>query len=475
MASDLKVCKRALEAMRFDSSLRLNIVAGFFGMFWIAVPLGAPLPLLMQNLGATATQLGILSASWQIATVAQIPAAFFMQRLAKRKTAWVIVCLSHRFLWAAPALVPAIFPDQKTEWTSLIIAALAVSNLLANLGTASWLSWMADLVPAPIAGRFWATRQAALSVALILATLSFGCILSATAPGDSIAGFQWVFLLCAGFGITDVVIHSFVREPEQPSREQFDSVFACLRAPFLRIGFGRLAFVMGIWTCAQSFVGYTLAMPGFFSMVHLQKQFGASFAEASWIFCCCAFGAFAMTPRIGRWIDSAGAPAVFVRLVALTPLSILGWWVAPVGTFTIRNAELPLAVAFLTPIAILQGSMLSGALLCQFKMTQMATSPNGRTLAMAIHWSLCGLGGCAGAMLAGVLQDQIPKEWFESLRGSWTAFDLLVLLNALISWFAVLPFALRLESEFSSSSQAEPSQVRDRLRDDLSFTPNKTP
>lgn len=457
MASDLKTRDGELEASRFDSALRLNIIAGFFGMFWIAVPLGAPLPLLMQSLEATATQLGILSASWQIATVAQIPAAFLVERLGKRKPAWVIVCLSHRFLWAAPALVPIVFPGQKSEWTAMIIAALSVSNLLANLGTASWLSWMADLVPAPIAGRFWATRQAILSFALMLATFSFGCILNARAPGDSLAGFQWVFLLCAGFGVTDVVIHSFVREPQQPFRTRSDGVFARLREPFRRIGFGRLALVMGSWTCAQSVVGYTLAMPGFFSMVHLKKQFGATHAEASWIFCCCAFGAFAMTPRIGRWIDSAGAPTVFVRLVALTPLSILGWWAAPMGTLAIGSAQVSLAVACMTPVAILQGLLLSGALLCQFRMTQMATSPNGRTIAMAVHWSLCGLGGCAGAMLAGVLQDQIPSGWLESLRGSWTAFDFLVLLNALISWIAVLPFALRLESEFSNNPQTDPA------------------
>jgi hypothetical protein len=445
--------------LRFDSALRLNIVAGFFGMFWIAAPLGAPLPLLMQSLEATATQLGILSASWQIATVAQIPAAFLVERVGKRKTAWVIVCLSHRFLWAAPALVPVIFPDQKTDWTAMIIAALSLSNLLANLGTASWLSWMADLVPAQIAGRFWATRQAVLSFALILATVGFGFILNATPPGSSLVGFKWVFLLCAGFGVADVVIHSFVREPAQPSRENSEGVFARLRAPFLRLGFGRLAFVMGSWTCAQSVVGYTLAMPGFFSMVHLKKQFGATHAEASWIFCCCAFGAFAMTPRIGRWIDSAGAPAVFVRLVALTPLSILGWWAAPMGTFTIADLELPRAVAWLTPVAILQGWLLSGALLCQYKMTQMATSPDGRTIAMAVHWSLCGLGGCAGAMLSGVLQDRIPSGWFDALRGSWTAFDFLVLLNAMICWLAVLPFALRLKSDFPNDPQACPAKA----------------
>ena len=56
-----------------ERSLRLNIAAGFFGMFWICGPLGAPLPLLMQAVEATSTQLGVLSAAWQVAMLAQIP------------------------------------------------------------------------------------------------------------------------------------------------------------------------------------------------------------------------------------------------------------------------------------------------------------------------------------------------------------------------------------------------------------------
>ena len=429
-------------------ALRLNIIAGFFGMFWLSVPLGAPLPLMMQGLQASATQLGILSASWQIATIAQIPAAFLVERLRRRKTAWVIACLGHRILWATPAVVPFLFPNQHEAWPVMIISGLSVSNLLANMGTASWLSWMADLVPSEIAGRFWAKRQAILSLALVVSTILFGSILDAHSPEHVLKGFQWVFGLCAAFGVADVVIHSFVREPEQPPIHTTDGIRSRLKKPFKTQGFGRLAFVMGIWTCAQSLVGYTLALPGFFSMVHLRREYGASHAQASWIFCCAAFGALLLTPRLGRWIDSEGAPAVFIRLIAVIPLTMLGWWGAPKEMLALQNQEIPMAIFYMAPVAMIQGGLLAGALLCQFRLTQMATCAQGRTVAMAIHWSLCGVGGCIGAMLAGVLQDRIPLSVLESVRGSWSAFDLLVLISALICWLLVLPFAMRLRSQF---------------------------
>ena len=453
MKSDLEAPAVGDFPHHINWALRLNIIAGFFGMFWISVPLGAPLPLMMQGLQASATQLGILSASWQIATIAQIPAAFLVERLRRRKTSWVIVCLCHRILWATPAVVPLLFPNQRDTWTVMIITGLSLSNFLANLGTASWLSWMADLVPAEIAGRFWAKRQSILSVALVVSTILFGSILDAHSPEHLLKGFQWVFGLCSVFGVADVIIHSFVREPEQPPRQTINGIGSRLNEPFKTRGFGRLAFVMGIWTCAQSIVGYTLALPGFFSMVHLRQDYGASHAQASWIFCCAAFGALLLTPRLGRWIDSDGAPAVFVRLIAVIPFTMLGWWGAPKGMLALGNQEVPMAIVYMAPVAMVQGGLLAGALLCQFRLTQMATCAQGRTVAMAIHWSGCGMGGCIGAMLAGAIQDRISLSWFDFLQGSWSAFDLLVLISALICWLFVLPFALSLRSQSFTPKQ----------------------
>jgi adenine phosphoribosyltransferase len=38
-------------------------------------------------------------------------------------------------------------------------------------------------------------------------------------------------------------------------------------------------------------VGYTLALPGFFSMVHLHNSFGANYSQASYLFIAAALGA----------------------------------------------------------------------------------------------------------------------------------------------------------------------------------------
>ncbi|MEI6873168.1 MAG: hypothetical protein WCL08_12890, partial [Verrucomicrobiota bacterium] len=64
-------------------------------MLWLCVPIGAPLPLLMQVMEASSKHLGLLSASWQVAMLVQIPAALWAERLNRRKYFWAAVNIPH--------------------------------------------------------------------------------------------------------------------------------------------------------------------------------------------------------------------------------------------------------------------------------------------------------------------------------------------------------------------------------------------
>jgi hypothetical protein len=428
-------------------SLRFNIAAGFFGMFWICAPLGAPLPLLMQAVEATSTQLGILSAAWQVAMLAQIPAAFLAEGLGRRKAMWAVVSIAHRLLWASPAVLPWLFPAAKTEMAGYLILALGLSNLLANLGTASWTSWMADLVPEHSAGRFWAVRQRVLSAGLIVATGLYGWVLDRPEWQGSLTGFQWVFALCSACGVADILVHCLVEEPGRKTPPVWGNFLGRLAAPFRVRGFFTLTLLMALWTGAQSLLGYTLAMPGFFSMVHLRESFGATYSQASLIFIAAALGAGLFTGVLGPWMDSAGAAAVLRRLLVLAPLSMMAWWLASPGEWRLAGHVWPAAVGWMSLAALAQGAFLTGAFLCQFRLTQMCTQEHGRTVAMAVHWSIAGVGGALGAVFAGWLKEVLSAGSGFSWPGHGYAFDVLVLLHVAIAWLVALPLSGRLSRE----------------------------
>ncbi len=436
------VCRDFAGTVSMDRSLRLNIAAGFFGMFWICCPLGAPLPLLMQAVEATSTQLGALSAAWQLAMLAQIPAAFLAEGLGRRKKMWAVVTFAHRMLWATPALLPLVFPGAKDRTALCLIAALGLSNVLANLGTACWTSWMADLVPSHSAGMFWAVRQRVLSVGLVVATFLYGWILDRPECQDGLTGFQWVFAACSVCGMVDVLVHCFVEEPTRRTPRVWGNLQMRLAAPFRVKGFGTLTLLMAAWTGSQSLLGYTLGMPGFFSMVHLRESFGATYSQASLIFVAAALGAGLFTGVLGPWMDRVGAASVLQRLLFLAPVSMMGWWLARPGEWLACGHFWPVAVLWMAAVALLQGACLTGALLCQFRLTQMCTVEEGRTIAMAVHWSLTGVGGAVGAVFAGWLKSTTAEGsvWI----GQHYAFDALVLLHVLLTWGFVLPLSCRL-------------------------------
>jgi MFS family permease len=206
-----------------------------------------------------------------------------------------------------------------------------------------------------------------------------------------------------------------------------------------------------LWTTAQSLLGYTIGMPGFFSMVHLKETFGASFSQASLIFLFNALGAVLSTPWLGRWMDNAGAAAVMARLLAFAPISQMGWWFAPYGSFEIAGSSWPRAVVWMLPVSLVQGAVLTGALLCQLRLTQMTTNTGGRTVAMALHWSLTGIAGAVGALGAGWLQDhwRSPQSANASAWNFDTAFNFLVFASTLLTWFGAFPLMRALERRFS--------------------------
>lgn len=431
--------------------MRLNITAGFLGMFWMVVPLGLPLPLLLRAVEASGVQLGIMSAAWQFAMLAQVPSAFIVERLRRRKPFWATVSVTHRLLWIVPALLPWLLPHRRELWPVLIIAALALSNLLGQGGTGPWQSWMADLLPPERAGRFWGMRHRWLSAGMVIAALAYGVMLDRfTQPPQEFLGFQIVFALAAILGTVDILVHMCVKEPEPVHHSSSASLWQRVLAPLRDSNFRRLTFAMGLWTASQTMLGYTMGLPGFFSMVYVREAFGATYAQASWIFIAAAIGAVLWTPRIGHWIDQWGGRRVMLLLTGVGPVFMLAWLFVTPGRWALPLASavpVPQPIVLLGLVSLVMGGFYSAGWVCQVRLTQAVTTPAGRTVAMGVHWSLVGLIGSLGALFAGWIKDHLPADWLGVVipgGAPWSYFQALVILHALVAWLVVRPMVKRL-------------------------------
>lgn len=456
MPSDSAVSRSGepeLTAAQLDRSMRLNMLAGFLGMIWMSVPLGMPLPLLMEAVQASGFQLGLLSAAWLLAMLAQVPSAFLVERLPMRKPFWAIISIVHRCLWGVPALLPIVLPQRRDLWPVVIILALALSNVLGQAGTAPWQSWMADLLPPERAGRFWGVRHRVLSVGMSIAALLFGIVLDRFSGGAyPFLGFQIVFAAAAIFGVLDILVHCGVSEPRPVRHDGEGHFWARIAAPLRNPGFLRLTIAMGIWTGAQAMLGYTMGLPGFFSMVYLKEQFGATYAQASWVFIAAAVGGVLWTARIGHWIDLWGGRRVMLLLTGIGPFFMLPWFFLTPAKWHIPflgHAPVPQAVLLICAASLLAGGFYSATWVCQVRLTQAYTGTAGRTVAMGVHWSLVGLIGACGPLAAGWIKDHVHFDGIRTVipgGAPLSYFHVLLALHLLLAWAVVWPMFKKLRA-----------------------------
>ena len=428
-------------------AMRLNIAAGTVGMFWLAVSYGVALPLFMEAVGASGQQLGAVGALRQLAMLGQIPAALFVERLARRKPFWATACGLHRLMWLVPALLPLLLPG-RTEWYPVaIIVALALSDLLANLGSAPWMSWMADLLPAERSGRFWGLRQGTFSVGLIFAFLFYGKLLDHFPASGGLLGFSIVFGIGAIAGLADVVIHWGVHEPAPLPHPGGEPVWKRIVTPMRDPVFRRLTFALGAWSCASAMPGIANGLPGFFNVVYLKQAFGASYSQASLLLVASAFGSILTARRIGHLIDRHGARRVIVWLMCAGSAISLAWFFVSAATvhFTLPllgPQSIPQAVLLMSAASIPIGGLYAGVLLCQYRLSQIHTAPEGRTLTMAVHWSLVGLMASIGPMIAGAIKDHFPAALSRltlPFGAPLSYFQIIIALQVALIWFVAAP------------------------------------
>ena len=434
----------ALPERAVERSMWLNIAAGAFGTFWIGAAYGTPLPLFLQAVQATGFQLGLMGAVRQFALLAQIPSAFLVERLERRKPFWAVVAITHRLLWLVPALLPWLWPQGKVWWPVLLIAVLGVSEALGQAGTAPWLSWMADLLPAARAGRFWGVRARLLAVCMVVAALAFGWALDFWnhAP-HALLGFSLVFAVATLAGVADIAVHLAVAEPVPTRSAPGISFWKRLAAPMRDRDFRRLTLAMGAWTAALALPGYANSTPGFFNVVYLQENFGATYTQASWLIIASALGVMIWAPAIGHRIDRYGARGVALFLMAVGPVFTLAWLFASFAWWRLPLVGLvPQPVVLMGAASLVIGGFYGGVQLCQLRLTQVFTGTAGRTVAMAVHWSTVGVIGAFGALAGGWIKDHFPSAWGGLVLPGGVAFSyfhVIILLHVVIAWSIALP------------------------------------
>jgi MFS family permease len=210
-------------------SMRLVTAAWAMGIIWMTCTGGSWMNTFQVMLGFTNTHFGLMTALPWAATLANLAAVVIIERTGLRKYVFIISKSISRMLWLVVALILVTLGGTRAGiW--LVLLTILVSSVLDAVGTPAWMTWMGDLIPRRIRGRFLARRG--MISRLVLVPVAIGvsifidCMTDPSKPVTPEAQPQLLWALAglfvgsAFFGVADILTFLRIREVRPTVRDK---------------------------------------------------------------------------------------------------------------------------------------------------------------------------------------------------------------------------------------------------------------
>jgi MFS family permease len=427
--------QNSVESPPLRDSLRLIVVAWLFGSAWLNLGSGAAFTRYAKLLNVTPFGFGLLAAIPFLAAAAQLPTSLFIERHGGRKPVFIWACLLHRFLWLVMGGLPWLIPGP-WQWHGLVTLTF-LSTVLANVASPAWMSWMADVIPARIRGRFNARRiQAGQSVGLVLSLLA-GVALDwpdATQKlllRDIISA---MFAAAGVFGMVDILLFLRVPDPKpvhhHPTLTLRQLVTQPLRNPAFRIFLGYSAMM----TLATGFVGQ-------FVWLYVFDEVGMSNFRGNLLLVTIpTLVTMLVYPFWGRVVDRFGSKPALL-LAGAVVINGANTWI-----LVTRTSWIPGYIAVLTAVVAWPGVELAGFNLL-LRLADSGNRTRASSAVVAINSLAVAIAGTLSGLLGGLVAQWLGPHWRTTVLG-WpiTAHGVLFLASAVLRAVALL-FVLFLKEE----------------------------
>lgn len=441
--------RRAVAGPPLRRSLWLITVAWLFGSVWLTAIAGTPQTNYAKSLRASEFQFGLMSALPFIASLLSLPASMLIEATGQRKQIFLCGLYLNRIMWFPIALIPLWLIwyygiNSASAAMASFLWLLFIMHLGQTLGGPAWTSWMADVVPERVRGKYFSRRRAWGIIPAIPAGLLVGYLLDRYAnSGDPLLMLKWcagVFIVAAFFGIID--IHLFHYVPDVPRRPQTGRhLLRAMREPLHNRQF--------LWMCG--FVGtlvFAMSFMGQFVTKYVMEQLAGTGQHARLVnlptqLMLIVVPNIAVLLVINAWGKAADRmgkkPLLVLAALGLVPVG-LGWCLV--------SRELMWLGYVLSALGVV---LWAGVEVANFNLVLDVSGSNDRNTSggsayVAVNAVVINIAGMSGGLAAGLIAQWLEHWTWQPLAGfkTFTYYDVLFALSAMLRLAAVAIFLPRI-------------------------------
>ncbi|MFW6125166.1 MAG: MFS transporter [Pirellulales bacterium] len=381
---------------------------------------------LAMQFGAEGIGLGIaliLSIRYMVGPARLLAPAVIGRWIDRKRFCIAAYLLSAVLLGAIPALaVPALRPPAGGALAA-VVAVWSLYHLLEYAGTIALYSWLADLVPTRVRGRFLGRRERWMVAGAVTAMLaSAACVWGCRAMLGE--GYRWVgYAVSAAAGAAAlaaaVVPLAAMPHPAGGAATRRGATVRETLRPLVDSLFLRLL----IFGCCFSFANGLTQSPTY---TYQGQVLGVALAVILALRTVMRLGQFTISPWMGRLSDRLGNRLVLAAATLLTAQGPLFYLLAAPG------ASWWIGGAWLVWIAY------AGVNVALYNLMLRLAPHEASTTYIAVYFTATGLAHAAGALPVGQLADRFAEETFAVGPWHWGFHDVVFLLGWLARLAAVV-------------------------------------
>lgn len=400
------------------SAMRNSTIEGMFALVYLSVTTATILIGLLISLGASSLQIGIAAAMPLLGGIFQPIASEVIRRSGGwRRMICVIGMTVDSLLWIVSVVAIVLLPAPVA--LTVMLCVMVVQQVANHTTALAWNSWMSDLIPPLIRGRYFGKRSLLLNTAGAITAVLAGVFI------DHIGEKQiWSFVVVILLGVAARLFSTIYmrRQPEPfPAIERSTSFLRRIADPFRDRLYRRYLKFVFSWEFSVQ-----LAAP--FFVVYMIRVLGVPFSTVALLAGLTTLANILGQRTWGELIDQFGNRAVLSVTSFILAIEPVAWLLA---------GKTGIGFSVIVLIHIFAGLSNGGFLLSSATMMMSLAPTAGKNSFFAMHALVRGASAAAGPILAGLLLDRVLNVFITVPPWMGTAFTVVFLLafsGRLLAW-----------------------------------------